>query len=432
MTGPQRLPPAEAVEVGLSVLARKLRAELVLGLLEEWASGRRSGRAMLEDFRAVTRGLTVDPTELSSPAQTALAAFVGSIEQAGYQGGAGSAAARQAAAGKPAWARLREIGRTRGRPVPEWEILEGLHALTAGGGTAPAAGQPLRVESVESAMDLADGLGLRWSLHEYLQTTRQKFGPSFRPGDPHLVAAMILRVDAARQLLKPGGFTIGILPGPPARTTPMDTVTMYALTAGVQQVLSDQLTTQVGLGLLAGLAGDDGRGRPASDIQRALSAGRAAVYAEHRQEVAQRARRRAEQLRAQRFPAASTALYGAGMLTGVGLTTASLIGATRSQLVTAIGLVITTLSAGASALRQWTGPESLIAPLRAWGAEVLAERADARAAAAVQRVFGPSATPPRLTSGAGSRRPGPGANVPPPGGRHRAGPPGRGSARAHM
>lgn len=51
---PQPAPEAEdldVVEVALSVLARKLRGELMLGLLEDFAAGRRSGRSMLAEFQ---------------------------------------------------------------------------------------------------------------------------------------------------------------------------------------------------------------------------------------------------------------------------------------------------------------------------------------------------------------------------------------------
>jgi len=40
----------DVVEVALSVLARKLRGELMLGLLEDFAAGRRSDRSVLAEF----------------------------------------------------------------------------------------------------------------------------------------------------------------------------------------------------------------------------------------------------------------------------------------------------------------------------------------------------------------------------------------------
>ena len=97
----------EVVEAALSVLARKTRAELMLGLLEEFTAGRRSGRAVLADYRHALAGLS-------------------------SAGGGGHAE----------WERLRQVGRAKGEPVVEWEILHSLDLLARRGSTVSSAPTP--------------------------------------------------------------------------------------------------------------------------------------------------------------------------------------------------------------------------------------------------------------------------------------------------
>jgi hypothetical protein len=79
----------EVVEAALSVLARKTRAELILGLLEDCVANRRSGHAVLADFR------------------------LGAGTAAPVRSRSGSGCARS--------------GGPRGEPVVEWEIFHGLN-----------------------------------------------------------------------------------------------------------------------------------------------------------------------------------------------------------------------------------------------------------------------------------------------------------------
>jgi hypothetical protein len=236
------------------------------------------------------------------------------------------------------------------------------------------------MHSIEAAMQLEGGLGQSSSLHAFLAETRARCGPAFRPGHPEQVAAMLLRVDASRQLLKPGGFTIGIRPGPSAPTRSIDTATMGDLVANVQGTLNRRLSGTAGLELLkGGASGTNGHSPLAADIRQALAAGTAIVRARQARELANSARRRAVELRAQRLASGSIALYGASLAVGgAGLTAIGLAhGGPRVQLTTAIGVTMSTLGMAANLVKDWTvSTEVILAPFRAWAAERVAGSAE--------------------------------------------------------
>jgi hypothetical protein len=83
---PQHAPEAEdldVVEVALSVLARKLRGELMLGLLEDFAAGRRSGRSMLAEFQRAEAAFTGERPALAGRASQGLRELVNHLGPAG-------------------------------------------------------------------------------------------------------------------------------------------------------------------------------------------------------------------------------------------------------------------------------------------------------------------------------------------------------------
>jgi hypothetical protein len=275
--------------------------------------------------------------------------------------------------------------------VPEWEIFHGLSRLAARRGAAGRRGGPgeLTLEAIEAEMDLAGGLGQTWSLHQYLREARERCGPGFRPGRPEEVAATLLRVDASRQLAKPGGFTVGIRPGPTATSArSIDEKTMRDLAQNLQEATSRRMAASAGLDLLrSGSAGTAGQRPFDSDIAQAMRAGSAIVRERRAHAAALRARERADALRGQRLASSSTALFVTGAATGVGLTIAGLSSGTRAQLTTSIGVLMTTMSLAGNAIKDWRpNSEAMTAPLRAWVAERVAELSHRAAEREVQRL----------------------------------------------
>jgi hypothetical protein len=199
----------------------------------------------------------------------------------------------------------------------------------------------------------------------------------------------VLRVDAARQLLKPGGFTLGIRPGPAAPPRAIDATTMRALTENYREVLAGRLSATAGLELVGSPAsGRNGTKPAAADLDRALIAGAALVRARRAREVAEQARERATELRSRRVASGSTAIYAATGAAGLGLAAAGLAAGVRFQYVTVIGLAMTVLSQVGNTLKDWTpNSEVLRAPFRAWLAEHCADRAERAADHAVDRMY---------------------------------------------
>ena len=425
----------QVVEAALSVLARKTRAELILGLLEEFTAGRLSGRAVLADYRCALAGL--------SPA-----------------GGVGAAE----------WERLRQVGRAKGEPIVEWEIFHGLDLLarraaaepsgqaSSGrrtGGSSPASAQRPRrrpssrrspglstlrppggsqfrtsaaarapvpgqgpsesgisIDALESAMDLAGpgGLGERWSLHAYLAETREKLGPHLHPRDPELLGATLLNIDHARQLLKPGGLSIdvGLVEPQQADLHTVDSATARNMFTRYRDILGPQLAAAAGIQMLrAGVPGPDGVASPNHDVDRALTAGKKIVAAQQARAKADDARQRASAVRDRRVSASGNAIYLGGvaataLATGIGVSAGL-----RADLASLIGMgagAVTLLGRG---LQDWEQTkEPLIAPFRAWWTARRADRAERDAATAVQALFRAS-TPISVGSAAShSRRPG--------------------------
>jgi hypothetical protein len=279
--------------------------------------------------------------------------------------------------GPPEWERLRQIGRDRGRLVPEWEIFHGLHRLATGKTPRGRRDErPLTVESIESAMELEGGLGQSWSLHRYLEQARKRCGLGFVPGRPEEVAATLLRVDASRHLLKPGGFTVGIRPGPAAATHSIDETTMRDLAANLQEATSRRMSASAGLDLLRSGATNAGQRPLDAEVGQALRAGSAIVRERRARTAAEQGRARATELRNQRLASSSTALFAAGAATGLSLTVVGLASGARAQLTTTVGVVMATLSMAGNAIKEWqTNTEAMAAPLKAWAAEKVAELA---------------------------------------------------------
>lgn len=352
-------PSSETVKVALDVLARKLRAELMIGLLEPLVAGKRTGRSTLAEFRLVEQVITGERPGVSIGVDPV---------------------ARPAAA--PEWERLRREGRESGQPVAEWEIFRGLHKLAQAQASRGRhrAEQPDRVdvEAVEAAMELPGGLGEKWSLHAYLDDVRARFGADFQPAPPEQVAATLLRVDTSRQLLKPGGFIMGLRPGPDGPSSVIDAPTMQRTVTEVQQKLADRMTAAAGVELLRN--GGDNRGRtPAGrDVDQALAAGAAIVRAREARAIAGRAHDRARQLRSTRLGSKNAALFEAGMTTGLGTMSAvALFDTVRSQMLAVVGLAVTTMSAAANTIKDWSpSAEAVIAPFRAWMAGKVADVAE--------------------------------------------------------
>lgn len=360
MTAPRALPDPPVVEIALSVLAQKLRTELMLGVLEDWAAGQRTTRWMLVEFQRAERVLAGDLPPSLAPA-----------------------ADLHTSPGQE-WERLRQNARDRGRPIPEWEVFYGLQRIV---GLPAAAGHPLAVDVglVESEMQLDGGLGLDWSLHEYLRDARERVGPAFRPAPPEQVAAMLLRIDASRQLLKPGGFTLGFRIGTEGPERPIDPDVMRALEATVRGPLVEALNAAAGLQLLRGgaRAGND-RTTGGGQVEQAMVAGAAVARAQARRASAADARRRAKELRTSGVSVTPTAIFATGMTLGVGAISSTVaasgdlwFGDFRAQLLTAAGLTMATLGMAANAFKDWRPVgAALAAPPRAWFTEQVAELAE--------------------------------------------------------
>ncbi|NMH96607.1 hypothetical protein [Pseudonocardia acidicola] len=386
-------PEAEVVETALAVLAKKTRAELMLGLLEDFAAGQRTGRVVLEEFRRAEAALNADRPSLASRTGDGLRALVRSTSPDGPVPRSNrwlDAARRITTGGAPEWERLRQVGRDKDDPVPEWEIFHGLHALarrSALPGRRTSAG--LSVQGIEEAMDLHGGLGASWSLHTYLREIRNRFGPDYRPGDPAELASTVLRIDAARQLVKPGGFTVGIRPGPAAPTRMIDEATMRAMTENYREVLASRLSATAGLELVRSAAsGRNGQKPAGADVDRALAAGAAIVRARRARATAERVRERAVELRSRRIASGSTALFATAGVTGLGLTAVGLFGGLKFQYTTVIGLTMSAMGMVGNTLKEWTpNAEVIAAPFRAWLAEHLAARAQRAADHAIDRLY---------------------------------------------
>ncbi|GAA4554826.1 hypothetical protein [Pseudonocardia xishanensis] len=363
----------DVVEVALSVLARKLRAELMLGLLEDLADGRRSGRSVLAEFEMAEAAVAGERPGITGRASRGLRELIGRGTPDVAPGRWSASVRRALTGGPPEWERLRQVGRDRGRPVPEWEIFHGLSKLAARRGRRA----DITLEAIEAEMDLSGGMGETWSLHRYLRDARARCGNDFRPGRPEEVAAMLLRVDASRQLAKPGGFTVGIRPGPSAAARSIDEKTMRDLAQNLQEATSRRMAASAGLDLLrSGTAGATGQRPFDSDIARAMRAGSAIVRERRAHAAAERARARAAEVRGRRLASSSTALFVTGAAAGVGLTIAGISSGTRAQLTTTVGVLMTTMSLAGNAIKDWRpSSETLIAPLRAWVAEKVAELA---------------------------------------------------------
>lgn len=366
-------PNSETVEVALDVLARKLRAELMIGLLEPLVAGERTGRSTLAEFRLVEQAITGERPDVSTAADPARPV------------------------GPPEWERLRQVGRESGQPVPEWEIFRGLHKLaqaqTSRGRHSAEQPDRVDVEAVEAAMELRGGLGEQWSLHAYLAEARARFGEEFQPAPPDQVAATLLRVDASRQLLTTGGVVMGLRPGPDGPSRVVDAATMQRTATEVQRKLANRMTAAAGVELLRTGGNNSGHTPADRDVDQALAAGAAIVRAREARAIAVQARARAAELRSARLGSTSTALFGAGVTAaGVGTMSAvPLFDTVRSQMLAVVGLAVTTMSGAANAIRDWSpGAETLVAPFRAWMAEKVAEIAERVATRETQRSEGAS------------------------------------------
>jgi hypothetical protein len=140
----------------------------MLGLLEDFAAGRRSGRSMLAEFQRAEAAFAGERPGPAGRASQGLRELVNHLGPAGARAPRRwtESVRRALTGGPPEWERLRQIGRDRGRPVPEWEIFHGLHRLATGKVQRGRRDErPLTVESIESAMELEGGLGQSWSLH---------------------------------------------------------------------------------------------------------------------------------------------------------------------------------------------------------------------------------------------------------------------------
>lgn len=371
-------PDYEVMEAAMSVLARKLRAELTVGLLEDYVQGRRTGRSMLAEFDRAQgpfrsehdfSPLAEDLTALRDPQN------VVDAEPARPRTWAIDAMGQIAPANpEPEWERLRQQARDRDRPIALWEVFKGLDELADRVRQGRQTGdRDVAVIDIENAMDLQTGVGAEWSLHREVAQARAKLGDGVVPGDPRVLAAMLLRVDAARSLIKPGGFEIGIRPGPQGPARSINETTMQRLEAAVRPESVRHMTAQAAFGLIRTHA-DSALQR---DVDRAVTAGDAAVLARRAHAAAESARERAAEVRGQRFGARSSLLYGATAAAGAGITAASLAGQTSLSVQVTIGLALTTLGAAGNLIKDWRPhSEALWAPYRAAMAEKVAQLAD--------------------------------------------------------
>lgn len=366
-------------ETAMSVLARKLRAELTVALMEDFVAGQRTGRSMLAEFDRVETqfraGLPPEEIEEASPPSPDSQQPQVVEPRTFTVNGAGEASEA------PEWERLRQQARDRGRPIALWELFHGLDTLARRQreGSLPT-DRDISIYDVEQAMDLRDGVGESWSLHQEVATARAKLGADLAPAAPGEVAGMLLRVDAARTLIKPGRFEFGIRPHDKSDSAAhsMSESMMQRMEAQVQPRTIREMTRQAAVGLV-------GRGARTSqqrtDMARAMQAGDSGALARRAEVVAQAARERATELRSQRFGAQSSLLYAATAAAGIGVTAASLAGQTSLALQTTIGLTLTTLGASANFIKDWA-PNShvLAAPYKAFVAEKLSHVAGRLAA----------------------------------------------------
>jgi hypothetical protein len=377
------LSEAQVLEVSYSVLARKLRGELMLGLLEDFAAGRCTARSMIEQFRLAEQALTGELPGLASRTGQALRTLVtGQRDATGQRPERWTARAREWAMGRaPEWERLRQVGRDRGRPVSAWEIFHGLHAISRRYPDPMPDAPEVTIGAIEAAMALDHhALPRTWSLSQYLREVRQRCGPEFTPAPPYTVAAMLLRVDASRQLIKPGAFDIGIRPTPFPGRSSLTPSTMNELVSQVQASLAKRLTGSASIELLSGPAEVRGQSPHRSDVQHALHAGQAIVRAERAQELAVAARERARELRARRLTSLSTPMQGAAAAVGVGGLGMILLGSSTAspkvQLLGVLGLCMSSANYVAGTIKDWAAStEALASPFRAWMAERIAELA---------------------------------------------------------
>jgi hypothetical protein len=385
----------QVVEAALSVLARKTRAELMVGLLEDFVHGRRSGRLVLSEFRRAAEVLTPTSTAgLSDTTARTVEGVVGLAEAAQTGPRQSLDAARRAAGrGVPEWERLRQVGRDKGEPVPEWEIFHGLAAIAGRPSPTPRHGDTgLSVDALESSMDLAGpgGLGEHWSLHEYLVETRAKLGQYVRPRDPETLAATLLRIDAGRQLLKPGGLSFDLgLAEPAAEQRTIDVDTARQIMGAYRESLAPKLAAAASIDILRrGVPGRDGPADLNPDVDRALIAGEKIVAARQARDRADKARTRADELRDMRTASRGNALYWAGGGAAVAGTTTGLAVGLRADLAGLIGIVAGSANLFGRALSDWDKTkEPLIAPFRAWHTTRQADRAERAADRAVDNLF---------------------------------------------
>ena len=382
-------PTSVVVAAGLSAMAKKLRGELILRILEDFMAGRSTARVMLVEFRRAESALAPHRDQPTS-ADEDLRAFVEtSDESAGSTEPMTETARRYLTTGTAEWERLRQVGRDRDRPVPEWEIFAALHKLAPTGGRTPV-GFALEPQHIEEAMDL-DGLGPGWSIHQYLRDLRGKFGPRFRPPAPELTARLILRVDAARQLLRPGGFSAGISAAPTSTRT-IGAETMYAFGATVQQVLSDRINATYALGLLRNGPTTSGVATvSATELRAATRAGAAIGRARRARARADQAVARADRLRERRLASTSTAFYAAAMTAGLGLILIGVLSGAQFQLSTIVGICIAVFSVIANVVKDWVpNSKTLVAPIRLWVTARAARTATRIESYRVDRLYRPA------------------------------------------
>ncbi|MBN9739469.1 MULTISPECIES: hypothetical protein [unclassified Pseudonocardia] len=349
----------EATEAGLSLLARKLRAELTLALFESFVNGERTGRSMLAEFERIQEHFRAELPVVKAA----------STAQSGPDGGGSDVA-------PPEWDRLRLQARARENPIALWEMFHGLDQLTQQqrDGAQPP-GDDITVVDVERAMDLHDSVGESWSLHDELKTARAKLGEHYVPAEPSMLAGMLQRVDAARTLIKEGQYQVGIRPTPhaEAEAQTMSEPMMRRMEAQIEPAMIAELTERAALGLVERGARTS---QQRTDVFRAMQAGESRALAARAQESARTARAHATELRSERMSARSTLIWAATAGGGVALTGASLAGQTSLALQTTIGLSLTALGATANLIKDWrVNSETLWAPYKAFGAEKFANLA---------------------------------------------------------
>jgi hypothetical protein len=364
------LDPA-VTEAALSVLSRKLRAELMLALLEDFVAGRRSARSVLADFAIAADKL-------------------GPSRGSGGIGGAST----------PEWERLRQVGRDKGEPVVEWEILHALHTIAAAPSPGPRARTPaMTVDSLEQSMELGGpgGLDPRFSLHAYLSDARSKLGPQLQPRDTEVLAGTLRRIDHVRQMLKPGGlsFDLGISEPVPSAVHAADVDSARQVLGGFVRTAGPQMAAAVGIQMLRqGVPDRTGTIHSDPAIDQAVAAGQKIVTAQAARAAAQRAREQAEQVRGRRVAAGGVAVYLGGTAGTIGATAVSLAAGVRAELAPLIGIGAGAATLLGRALQDWEASRlPLVAPFRAWWSARRAARAERLADRAVDDVFTTHHTP---------------------------------------